>query len=70
MNNTQVPEDQIEAAVQYAIKVFSSKEKALHWLSKPSIHLKGQMPLDALYKQETHQEVINMLGRIENGIFS
>ena len=61
---------QVEYAINYAISVFGSKRKAMRWLSLPYIYLNGQSPMSALQNEESYQEVLDILGRIEHGIFA
>ena len=52
------------------IEVLGSKEKALHWLKSPRSYFAGKPPLDFADTELGAQEVFNLLGRIEYGVFS
>jgi putative toxin-antitoxin system antitoxin component (TIGR02293 family) len=52
-----------------AVEVFGSQQKAESWLKKPARGLGGKIPLEY---SDTHlgaHEVIDLLGRIEHGVF-
>jgi putative toxin-antitoxin system antitoxin component (TIGR02293 family) len=53
-----------------AIEVLGSKERALHWLKAPRSYFGGKPPLDFADTELGSQEVFNLLGRIEYGVFS
>lgn len=53
-----------------AIEVLGGKERALRWLKAPRPQLQGQPPLDFADTELGCQEVMNLLGRIEYGVFS
>ncbi len=52
-----------------AVDVLGSREKAESWLKKPARGLGGKIPLDYADTILGANEVINLLGRIEHGIF-
>jgi putative toxin-antitoxin system antitoxin component (TIGR02293 family) len=52
-----------------ALKVFGSREKAESWLKKPARGLGGKIPLEYADTDLGAHEVINLLGRIDHGIF-
>jgi putative toxin-antitoxin system antitoxin component (TIGR02293 family) len=52
-----------------AFKVFGSPEKAESWLKKPARGLGGKIPLEYADTDLGAHEVINLLGRIDHGVF-
>ena len=52
-----------------AFKVFGSQEKAERWLKKPARGLGGKIPLEYADTDLGAHEVINLLGRIDHGVF-
>ena len=52
-----------------ALEVFGKPEKARSWLKKPARGLDGQVPMEYADTGLGAQEVIDLLGRIEYGIF-
>jgi len=52
-----------------AVEVFGSPQKAESWLKKPARGLGGKIPLEYADTNLGAYEVINLLGRIEYGIF-
>ena len=53
-----------------AIEVLGNKNRALRWLKAPRSYFGGQPPLDFADTELGCQEVVNLLGRIECGVFS
>lgn len=53
-----------------AIEVLGTKERALRWLKSPRDYFAGNPPLDMADTELGCQEVFNLLGRIEYGVFS
>jgi putative toxin-antitoxin system antitoxin component (TIGR02293 family) len=53
-----------------AIEVLGSKERALRWLKAPRSYFGGKPPLYFADTELGCQEVFNLLGRIEHGVFS
>lgn len=53
-----------------AIEVLGSRERALKWLKAPRSYFGGKPPLDYADTELGCQEVFNLLGRIEYGVFS
>jgi len=53
-----------------AIEVLGNKERALRWLKAPRSYFGGKPPLDFADTELGSQEVFNLLGRIEHGVFS
>jgi putative toxin-antitoxin system antitoxin component (TIGR02293 family) len=54
----------------HAVDVFDEREKATTWFSRPNQALGGRTPLSVLDTDIGVQEVDEILGRIEYGIFS
>lgn len=55
--------------VARAIEVLGNKEKALAWLRSPVAGLDNERPLDLIATANGRQDVENILGRIEHGVF-
>ena len=53
-----------------AESVLGTKEKARHWLHTPNRALGNVAPLSLLENEAGADEVTNVLGRIEHGVFS
>jgi putative toxin-antitoxin system antitoxin component (TIGR02293 family) len=53
-----------------AIEVLGSKESAVRWLKNPRSYFGGKPPLDFADTELGNREVLNLLGRIEHGVFS
>lgn len=52
-----------------ALDVFGSQKKAETWLKKPARGLGGKVPLEYADTDLGAHEVINLLGRIDHGVF-
>lgn len=52
-----------------AVRVLGSQKKAESWLKKPARGLGGKIPLEYADTNLGALEVINLLGRIEHGVF-
>lgn len=52
------------------VDVLGGKERALRWLKAPRSYFNGKPPLDFADTELGCQEVLNLLGRIEYGVFS
>lgn len=52
-----------------AFNVFGSRKKAESWLKKPARGLGGKIPLEYADTDLGAHEVINLLGRIDHGVF-
>jgi len=52
------------------VDVLGGKERALRWLRAPRSYFNGKPPLDFAGAELGCQEVFNLLGRIEYGVFS
>lgn len=68
--------DESERIYKYAVllvraeEVLGNHDDALHWLKSPQRALGGQTPLDYADTEVGANEVKDLLGRIEHGIFS
>jgi putative toxin-antitoxin system antitoxin component (TIGR02293 family) len=54
----------------FAESVLGSREKARHWLGAPNRALRNVAPLSLLESEAGADEVTNLLGRIEYGVYS
>ncbi|KAB2810165.1 antitoxin Xre/MbcA/ParS toxin-binding domain-containing protein [Phaeocystidibacter luteus] len=54
----------------YGIEVFGTKAKFYVWVKSPSVDLNGKRPLDILSCSYGKELVIDLIGRIEHGIFA
>jgi putative toxin-antitoxin system antitoxin component (TIGR02293 family) len=54
----------------YGYEVFEDKEKFNSWISRPNKALGGQAPFELLDSQFGREEVKNIIGRIEYGVYS
>ena len=53
-----------------ATEVFGSNEKAMLWLASANLVLGGVIPMSLINSEDGIQEVMDTLGRIEQGIFN
>ncbi len=53
-----------------AVEVLGSAEKASRWLQRPNRSLGGQVPLELLDTSVGTRQVEEVLGRIEDGVYS
>lgn len=56
--------------VARAVEVFGDEVEAKLWLNEPKLALNGQTPLSAISTEPGVEQVDQMLGRIEHGIFA
>jgi uncharacterized protein (DUF2384 family) len=56
--------------VDRAIKVFNNESVAKNWLRTPNPYLDDLIPLNMLESAEGIEHVLDMLGRIEYGVYS
>jgi putative toxin-antitoxin system antitoxin component (TIGR02293 family) len=54
----------------YGFEVFEDKDRFNEWMSKPNKALNGQIPYDLIDNQFGREEVKNLIGRIDYGIYS
>ena len=52
------------------VQVVGSREAAVQWLKAPRSYLRGQTPLELVVTELGTEEVLNLLGRIEHGVFT
>ena len=57
-------------AYERAAFIFGSEEKAVAWLKKPNALLDGESPVQAMSSRFGAEEVMDILGRIEYGVYS
>jgi len=60
----------IGTVVARCTELFRSSEKASRWLKSPALALGNNRPLDLLDTTTGATMVLNLLGRIEHGVFS
>jgi putative toxin-antitoxin system antitoxin component (TIGR02293 family) len=60
----------VASAFQRAIEVLGSLEKARRWFSGPKRALGNKTPMEFCNTELGAEEVTNLLGRIEHGVFS
>ena len=65
----QLPDGKQIPVVARAIEVLGSKARTIAWLRTPLTGLNGRTPLQAIANAEGRQEVDDILGRIEHGVF-
>jgi putative toxin-antitoxin system antitoxin component (TIGR02293 family) len=53
-----------------AAEILGSKDRARQWLMNPQRALGGQKPLDYADTEPGAEEVMNLLGRLEQGVFT
>jgi putative toxin-antitoxin system antitoxin component (TIGR02293 family) len=54
----------------YGYEVFEDKERFNQWMLRPNQALGGQAPYDLIHNQFGREEVRNVIGRIEYGVYS
>ena len=54
----------------YGYEVFEDKDRFNEWIFRPNRSLGGQMPYDLLDNQYGREEVKNVIGRIDFGVYS
>ncbi|MDF7826428.1 DUF2384 domain-containing protein [Pontiellaceae bacterium B12227] len=62
--------NRIAGLLNRSIDVLGAKEKAVRWLKNPRTYFGGKPPLDLADTELGSREVLNLLGRIEYGVFS
>ena len=74
--NQKIPQQAAEVtislmrALDKATEIFGSEEAAISWLKSPNKVLGGITPVQALSSRFGAEEVMDMLGRVEWGIYS
>jgi len=51
------------------LEIFGDREKAMRWLESPNAALGKQRPIDLLVTPEGTDQVLDVLTRIEHGVF-
>jgi putative toxin-antitoxin system antitoxin component (TIGR02293 family) len=59
-----------DSLYQKGLEVFQDKDKLNRWLNEPNRALGGEMPYAIMDNQFGREEVENLLGRIQWGVFS
>ena len=54
----------------YGFEVFENKERFNQWMSRPNRALGGQVPYDLIDNQFGREEIKNLIGRIDYGVYS
>ena len=62
-------EDDRQKVFDRANSIFKDTDKAMRWLNTPCLALGGQIPSLLLNDASGVELVLNMLGRIEHGVF-
>lgn len=60
----------LSSAMIMATDLFGSKEKALEWMQQENRAIKGDRPIDRLDTAIGYDTVMQVLGRIEHGVYS
>ena len=60
----------VSQLLSQAIEVLGGKARAVQWLKASRPQLRGKAPLDFADTELGCREVVNLLGRIEHGVFS
>jgi putative toxin-antitoxin system antitoxin component (TIGR02293 family) len=61
---------EIAKVVEHAFVVFESEEKVKNWLNMPNKALNNIKPIDLFYMPTGLNMVSDILGRIEEGVYS
>jgi len=56
--------------LKQATEVFGSAEVAKEWMRTPNLVLSEKTPLECADTEDGLQEVLNLLGRLEHGVYS
>lgn len=59
-----------QALIARAVEVIGNERDALHWLEKPKRALGNLIPFKVAETEDGKQKVLDLLGRIEHGVFS
>jgi len=60
----------LDALFNQGLEVFLDKEKLNDWLNAPNRALGGKIPYEVMDNQFGREEVLNLLGRIQWGVYS
>lgn len=62
--------EEIVTVVVRGLEVLEDKDNFIEWLKEPNIAMGGKTPLSMLDTKPGTQLVIDILGRIEGGVYS
>ena len=65
-----LPAPNLAQVTELAIRVLGTRELAQAWLNTPALALDGQIPVDLLGNETATQSVMDLLIRIEYGVYS
>ncbi len=65
-----IPKQRLAHILAFATEVIENKDAAMKWLSRPQFGLGGAIPIEMLQTEEGAEEVENLLGRIQYGVYS
>jgi putative toxin-antitoxin system antitoxin component (TIGR02293 family) len=60
----------LDALYNHGLETFQDKDKLNGWLNSPNRALGGKIPYDVMDNQFGREEVLNLLGRIQWGVYS
>jgi putative toxin-antitoxin system antitoxin component (TIGR02293 family) len=60
----------LDALFNQGLEVFKDKDKLNGWLNTPNRALDGKIPYEVMGNQFGREEVLNLLGRIQWGVYS
>ena len=70
MDDSEVLNNVSKSVRNAAIELFNGDKKAaIHWLSTPCKALGNISPIDSIALTGHDQEVLDVIGRLENGVF-
>lgn len=64
------PPQKILEVFNRAVEVMGSEKNAHKWLSSPQYGLGNKIPIEYMSTEKGTQEVLDLLGRIEHGVYS
>lgn len=62
--------EKIVDVIVQGLEVFGDKDRFISWLKRPCIALGGKAPLSLLDSRVGAEKVLDVLGRIEGGVYS
>lgn len=60
----------IVRTLKKATEVFGSEQAGIRWIKTPNVALGGMTPFQAMKNRFSAEEVMNILGRIQYGVYS
>lgn len=60
----------IVRTLKKATEVFGSEQAGIRWIKTPNVALGGKTPFQAMKNRFSAEEVMNILGRIQYGVYS